>query len=72
MTLEPELLKPFFSKDKKWFLSFTFLLQCEDRNLSRPVLVTYPVGFVGFLAPPAGRYPSMQRWTFIHTSLLHY
>ncbi|XP_043086481.1 transforming growth factor beta receptor type 3 [Puntigrus tetrazona] len=26
--------------------------QCEDRNLSRPALVTYPAGF---LAPPAGK-----------------
>ncbi|KAK9978595.1 hypothetical protein ABG768_020339 [Culter alburnus] len=37
--------------------------QCEDRNLSRPVLVTYPVGF---LAPPAGKLAEMSRQTPTH------
>ncbi|KAG1950263.1 transforming growth factor beta receptor type [Pimephales promelas] len=37
--------------------------QCEDRNLSRPVLVTYPVGF---LAPPAGKLTEMSRQTPTH------
>ncbi|CAM4326862.1 unnamed protein product [Leuciscus chuanchicus] len=38
--------------------------QCEDRNLSRPVLVTYPVGF---LAPPAGKLTEMSRQTPTHS-----
>ncbi|KAK7167009.1 hypothetical protein R3I94_001417 [Phoxinus phoxinus] len=38
--------------------------QCEDRNLSRPVLVTYPVGL---LAPPAGKLTEMSRQTPTHS-----
>lgn len=38
--------------------------QCEDRDLSRPVLVTYPVGF---LAPPAGKLTEMSRQTPTHS-----
>ncbi|XP_077058452.1 transforming growth factor beta receptor type 3 [Siphateles boraxobius] len=38
--------------------------QCEDRNLARPVLVTYPVGF---LAPPAGKLTEMSRQTPTHS-----
>lgn len=38
--------------------------QCEDRNLSRPVLVTYPVGF---MAPPAGKLAEMSRHIPTHS-----
>ncbi|XP_067312079.1 transforming growth factor beta receptor type 3 isoform X2 [Pseudorasbora parva] len=38
--------------------------QCEDRNLSRPVLVTYAAGF---LAPPPGKLAERSRQTPTHT-----
>ncbi len=44
------------------------IIQCEYRNLSRPVLVTY---HAGFLAPPAGLYTSSFS-TLIYTKVLHY